>query len=202
MTSPEECVDPGSFGVDADGGIYPLPHLTWRKVATSGMATIRRTFALTGNQAQDLATLRCSWTNTAPIPQRVYALLTRGSTTVTTCPRNHVYIETFYGSASGAAPADPSAETWVGRTGNGAYRGVYNGVTLQANWQTRLGQRTFGLGASSVIAPGATIKYAVRLRYDGWQWETTAVFGGSAEMEMSIDTGATQIDIFALPEWA
>jgi hypothetical protein len=195
------CVDPGHFQV-VDGDLTPQPYMQWRHVATNSMAALQNTYSINGgNQAADLAQLQVQWTNPNPISMNVYALLTRGGCIVTNSPRNQVYIETYLGTAQGAAPADPTASTLIGRMGNGADLGSFNsGANVPyANVQTRQGERTIVVGSTIVLPSTQTYKVRVRLRFDGQNWETTAVPTSTAETELSINTGATRLDLYAYP---
>ena len=199
MTYP--CVDEDHFQV-VDGDLTPQPYMQWRHVATNSAASVQNTYDVNGgNQAADLFQLQVAWTNPDPVSHNVYGLLTRGGSIVTNNPRNRVYIETYMGAASGVAPADPTASTLVGRMGNGADLGTltFPDRTIFTNFQTRQGQRTSVLGNTVVLAPGESYKLRIRLRFDAAFWETLAVAPSEAETELSINTGATRLDLFAYP---
>lgn len=200
MTFP--CVDEDHFQV-IDGDLTPQPYMQWRHVATNQAAAIQNTYDVNGgNQAADLLQLQVAWTNSDPLPMNVYGLLTRGGSIITNNPRNQVYLETYFGAASGVAPADPTPSTLVGRFGNGADLGtvILPDRTVFTNFQTRQGERTSVLGNTVVLAPGESYKLRIRLRWDGQFWETLGVAPSEAESELSVNTGATRLDLYAYPD--
>lgn len=199
MTYP--CVDDEHFQV-VDGELTPQTYMQWRHVATNAAAALQNTYDVNGgNQAADLLQLQVSWTNDAPIPLQVYGLLTRGGTIITNNPRNRVYLETYYGAASGVAPADPTASTLIGRVGNGTNLGTLTSPdrTIFTNHQTRQAERTSILGNTVTLAVGESYKLRIRLRWDAEFWETLPVAPSEAEVELSVNTGATRLDLFAYP---
>lgn len=195
------CIDPDHFQV-VDGDLSPRGFMQWRHVATNQANGIIQNFDINGgNQAVDLLELQVAWTNDAPLTMNVYGLLTRGGSVITTGPRNRVYLDTYYGAASGAAPADPVANTLFGRFGQGSNFGTLTSPDRApfSNLQTRQGERTLLLGSTVVLAPGQQYKLRVRLRWDGEFWETLPINPSEAETELSINTGATRLDLFAYP---
>lgn len=196
------CIDSDHFEV-VDGALQPKAYMQWRHVATNSAAAVQNTYDINGgNQAADLFELQVSWTNTSPLPMNVYGLLTRGGSIITSAPRNRTYIETYYGAAQGAAPADPTASTLFGRFGVGADVGTNGGVTavVYANQQTRQGERTSVLGSTVVLPATHIYKLRIRLRFDGAFFETLPQVTNEAETELSINTGATRLDLYAYPD--
>lgn len=200
MTYP--CVDETHFQVDGDGALSPQPYMQWRHVATNSAASIFNVYDVDGgNQAADLLQLQVAWTNPDPLSMNVYGLLTRGGSIITNQPRNRVYLETYFGAANGVAPADPTASTLLNRFGSGGDFGTLTSPdrTLMTNHQTRQGERTMLLGSTVVLAPGEQYKLRIRLRWDAEFWETFPVYLGDTESELSINTGATRIDLYSYP---
>lgn len=200
MTLP--CLNNDHFEVDADGALRPKSYMQWRHVATNAAAAVQNTYDINGgNQAADLFQLQVSWVNSSPLAMEVYGLLTRGGSIITSAPRNRTYIETYWGAAQGAAPADPTASTLHGRFGVGADLGTNGGATavVYANHQTRQAERTSVLGSTITLPAGHTYKLRIRLRYDGAFFETLPQVTSEAETELSINTGATRLDLFAYP---
>jgi hypothetical protein len=199
MTYP--CVDEDHFEV-VDGALTPQPYMQWRHVATNeGQSVLAYYDVDGGSQAQDLYELQVSWTNPDPLSMNVYGLLTRGGSVVTTTARTRLYIETYFGAASGAAPADPTASTLHGRVGVGCDFGTLASNT-RSNYgvlQGRQAERTSLLGSTVVLAPTQQYKLRVRLRIDAAFWETLPIDGGDSESELSILTGETRLDLFAYP---
>lgn len=199
------CIDPDHFAVDSEGALSPQPYTQWRHVATNSANSIQKTYLTTGgNQAEDLVNFQVSWTNPDPLSMSVYAMVTRGGTTVKTGARTKAYLETYYGQASGLSPADPTASTLLGRTGSGIDGGTATvGSTTYARWATtevRQAEHTLLVGAFTTLATGRTLKTRIRLRWDAAFWETLPYnISGSSEAELSVMTGATRIDLYALP---
>lgn len=199
MTYP--CIDEDHFQI-VGGDLTPQPYMQWRHVATNQAASILAYYDPNGgNQAQDLFELQAAWTNTDPLSMSVYGLLTRGGSTVTTTARTRMYIETYYGQASGLAPADPTASTLHGRMGNGLDLGTV-GVGPNSNYgvvQTRQAERSSLIGTTVTLTTGQSYKLRVRLRVDAGFWETLTIDGGESEAELSVLTGITRLDLFAIP---
>lgn len=204
MTYP--CVDPDHFDVDADGGMTPNPVLQWRHVATNELGNFSEVYDVdAGNQAEDLGQFQVAWTNSDPaVSMVVYGILTRGGSTVITTARTRLYIETYYGQASGVAPADPVASTLHGRMGNGVdfqrARSPIDDTNVNFGLcQTRQAERSSLIGTTVTLAPGEQYKLRARLRVDANFWETLPPDGGDAETLLSVLTGETRLDLFALP---
>lgn len=202
MTYP--CIDSTHFDVNVDGELTPKSYLQWRHVATNSAAAIQNNYDVNGgNQAADLLQLQVAWTNTDPFTMKVYGMLTRGGTLVQNQPRNRVFIETYYGAASGVAPADPTPSTLVGRMGNGGDFGIVPSPDRSpfANHQTRQAERTSVLGNTVTLTTGQSYKLRIKLRFDGTFWETLPIYpsGSESEAELAINSGATRLDLFAYP---
>lgn len=197
------CIDPFHFTTDADGGLTPQPYMQWRHVATNSAASIQNVYDYNAGsgQAGDLLQLQVAWTNVEPLQMKVYGLLTRGGSILTNTGRNRVYIETYWGSALGTAPADPTASTLFGRFGQGSDLGEVGGRVAFSNFQVRQGERTNVLGSTVTVPSGDTYKLRIRLRFDGSNWESTqSIPGTDAESELSIITGATRLDLYSYPD--
>jgi hypothetical protein len=200
MTFP--CVDEEHFEVTDDGDLTPQWYMQWRHVATTSANGIQKTYNISGgDQSEDLVNFQVDWTNDTPIDVHAYVLLTRGGAIMTNNVRNVVYLETYYGQASGASPSDPTASTLFGRFGGGADLGTVTGPnrTIFTNHQLRQGERTLLVGSTDVLEPGESIKLRVRLRWAAHFWETLPIATGATEAELSISTGASRLDVFAYP---
>lgn len=197
------CVNTSQFQV-VDGDLTPQPYMQWKHVATNTAAAIQNSYVVNGgNQAADLFQLQVAWTNPYPIAMKVYGLLTRGGTIITSMPRNNVFIDTYYAVAQGVSPADPTPTTQIGRFGIGADMGAYTDTTPNtlpfSNIQTRQGERTRLIGDTITLNAGETYKVRIKLRFDGNTWETLNIKTGLSETELSINTGATRLDLYAYP---
>jgi len=199
------CVDPDHFVVDGSGALSPQPYLQWRHVATNAADSIQHSYVINGgNQAADLLSLQVAWTNPDPVPMSTYCILTRGGSTVKTAARTRAYIETYYGQASGVSPADPATSTLIGRTGSGVDGGTeVISSTTYTRWaatEVRQAEHSQLVGPFFTIPQGQTLKTKVRLRWDAAFWESGTYFvAGSSEAELSVMTGATRLDLYALP---
>lgn len=201
MTYP--CINELHFQVNPDGSITPQPYMQWRHVATNQAASIDRDYDPNGGsgQAEDLYTVRASWTNPDPVSHNVYAMCTRGGSRTAASCRNRPQLQQYFGSAQGVAPADPAASTLISAFGAGGDLGDNNGGGLIgfAPFENRDGERTTMVGSMVVLAPGETYKVALRLRSDSAFWETASYYQGDNETELSIRSGATRLDIYAIP---
>lgn len=198
MTYP--CVNETQFDM-TDGAISPKDFMQWRHVATNTAPSIGRSYPPTGPAINDaLHTVQAQWTNTSPLPQRVYALLTRSGSQVVLMMRSRAYIETGFGTAVGAAPADPATTTVHGRFGIGGTTATSGENAPYIVLETRMGERTTPIGAHTLVPAGQQFKARVALSFKSDNWENLPTFlGGNIELEAKITTGATQIDLFAYP---
>lgn len=203
MTAP--CVNDEHFETDEDGGLRPVGYLQWRHVATNSMGGFTESYTVDGgSQAEDLGELQVAWTNADPIDMLVYGVLTRAGTTVTTTARTRLYLETYVGAASGSAPADPTANTLIGRIGNGidlqlAAVPINNSIANFGLIQTRQAERSSLIGSTVTLTTGQEYKLRVRLRVDAGFWETLPPDGSAAETQLSVLTGETRLDLYAIP---
>jgi hypothetical protein len=200
MTYP--CVDPDHFEVDDGGALSPQHYMQWRHVATNSMQSFSTTLSVSGgSQPTNLGTFVVSWTNSDPIDMQVYGLLTRGGSVVTTTARTRMYLDTYYGLVVGTAPADPTASTQIGRMGNGVDFGLVNSNN-NSNYgvcQTRQAERSVLVGATQTVTPGQTMKISVNLQIAAGFWETLPIENGSSESELSVLSGESRLDLFAIP---
>lgn len=195
------CIDPDHFTVDGDGAIAPQPYTQWRHVATASANSFQASYNTNGgNQAADVVNFQVAYTNVDPLPMKVYAMLTRGGSTVKTGARTRAYIATYYGQANGVAPADPTPSTLFGRTGSGVDGGTQSGYSRWATMEVRQAEHSALLGPFVTLTTGQTLKTRVRLRWDADFWENLPyLIAGAAEAELSVMTGASRLDIYAIP---
>lgn len=200
MTYP--CINELHFQV-VDGALTPQPYMAWRHVATNQAASIDRNYDPNGGagQAEDLYTFVVSWTNTTPVSQNVYGMLTRGGTRTAASCRNRPQIQAYFGTALGVAPADPAASTLFSVFGHGADLGDNNGDGLIgfAPFENRAGERSCLIGSTVVVPNGSTYKISLRIRSDSAFWETASYYQGDNETELSIASGSSRLDLFSYP---
>ncbi|WP_228044540.1 DUF7172 family protein [Rhodococcus pyridinivorans] len=200
MTHP--CVDPDDFEMVDGTHLRPRDHMQWRHVAVNYANATVQSFPPNDGTAKDVAlhTVQAQWTNTTPRPQYAYALLTRAGGRMAFQSQSSAFIQISGGQSSGVSPADPSALTVISKFGIGYTRGAtaagdaYYGVI-----ETRMGDRTMILGDRVLLAPGETVKYRAALRFISNYWEYRPIHQGTTELEAEIDSGESQIDIFAYP---
>ena len=195
------CIDPDHFIVDGDGALAPQPYTQWRHVATNSAGSIQKSYNTNGgNQAEDLVNFQVAWTNPDPISMLTYALVTRGGLTVKTGARTRAFLAMYYGQATGVAPADPTASTLLGRSGSGVDGGTLSGYARWATTEVRQAEHSLIVGPFATLTTGQTLKTRIRLRWDADFWETLPyLIAGSGEAELSVNTGPTRLDLYAIP---
>ncbi|UQB71224.1 hypothetical protein KI427_16515 [Rhodococcus ruber] len=200
MTYP--CVDLDDFEMVDGTHLRPKDHMQWRHVALNYANGVIISFDPNDGVAKDVALheVQAQWTNTTPRDQYAYALLTRAGGRVVLQSQSSAYIQMSVGQTSGVSPADPSSLTAYSKFGVGYTRGVtaageaYYGVI-----ETRMGERTAVLGDRVLLAPGETVKFKAALRFVSTYWEYRDIYQGDVETEAEVDSGESQIDIYAYP---
>jgi hypothetical protein len=201
MTS---CFDPADFET-IDGALEPHEYLQWRHVATAFVAGSETSYPRSATGRNDLLhTVQAAWTNTTPIAQLVYGLVTRGGSMVVFGPRNRAGIAQWHGIGTGVAPADP-ATLFVSRHGGGVDTGTagINNYLDYAIYEDRQGPRTAFLGTATniVLPPGQQIKGRVDIRFVTDSWSGANVDGGNTEgvQTSTVVSGSTRVDLYAIP---
>lgn len=200
MTDP--CIDSGSFELVDGTHLRPKDHMQWRHVATNYTPATVLTFDINDGIAKDelLHSVQVQWTNTTPINQYAYALLTRAGSKVILQGNCSGYIQTKAGQTSGVSPADPSSLTAISRFGIGFERGK---TALDTAYyviaESRMAERTMLFGDRVLLTPGETVKFKAELRFVSHYWDYRTPQGGLSETESNLDTGASQLDVFAYP---
>lgn len=202
MSTP--CVDEGQFDV-TEGAVTPRGFMQWRHVATDTAPAVVRGYPPLGPAIYDtLTSVLTQWVNDSPIPQRAYALLTRGGSSVTLTARSRAFIQTEIGHVVSSAPVDP-ALTLESRFGVGFDRGVEAFTYPRyAVLEQRTGGGTTFLGDTKTVAPGEAFSAKATARFISENWETVVPWAGIAvngdvELEARAVLGEMQIDIFAYP---
>lgn len=197
MTEP--CIDPASFEV-VDGVVGPHSWLQWRHVA-SEIAAGALVDPLTDIAEVLIHDLQAEWTNTTPVPQHAYGLCTRGASQVIVSANRRFVVEQRRGWASGTAPATPTPNQETGRHGGGLNMGTAQSgaVSVFGIWERRQGTATTPIGPDVVLAPGQTLKIRVAVYVVRITWAPPFQSNYIPETEMLIDSGDTQLDIYAYP---
>lgn len=196
------CVNLDDFEMVDGTHLRPRDHMQWRHVALNYANGIIQSFPPNDGVNKDVAlhTVQAQWTNTTPRPQYAYALLTRAGGRMALQSQSMAYIQTSAGQSSGVAPADPSSLSVISKFGiGGAFGATAAGDAYYGVTEVRMGDRTMLLGNTVLLAPGETVKYRVALRFISEFWEHRAIYQGSNETEAEVDSGESQIDIFAYP---
>lgn len=196
------CVNTTHFQVIGGTDLEPQPYMQWRHVATNTLASNTYSYTPVGsNPSADLADLQVQWTNSSPISQVVYCMITRGATKVITQARAVAALQTSFGQTAGASPADPTMPgTVIGLFGNGGDSGAVGSNALYMITESRQAERTYPLGSVVTLPATQTVKFRIRLRWNAVAWESTGVDGGNtSETESTLVTGDTRLDIFAIP---
>jgi hypothetical protein len=195
MTEP--CIDPNSFDT-TEGVIGPHPWLQWRHVET-GIVAGNLVDPLTDTAEILVHDLTIGWTNTTQIPQHAYGMCSRGASQVITTANKRFVVEQRRGWASGVAPADPTPNMATSRHGGGMDRGTGTEGVVFGIWEHRQGNTTTPIGPDVILAAGETLKVRVVVYIVRLAWSGDPLPQYLPEIENLIDTGDTQLDIFAYP---
>lgn len=200
MTFP--CINEDEFEMVDGTHVRPLEHMQWRHVAVGLANDVTQTLVAADGVAKNILihTVQAQWTNTSPVTQNVYGLITRGGSRVVLMARSRAYIQINSGQVVGVAPADPATGTLLSKFGCGAYRGLEIGFAPRFMVvEHRIGERTGLIGDTNAVDPGETVKVRAEVRFISDNWESVAIFGGIGENEAGFTSGATQIDLYAYP---
>lgn len=194
------CINTQQFQMVGGTHLQPQDYMQWRHVATSLLDSNTYSYTAAGADPEaDLVQHQVQWTNTSPISQLVYCMITRGATRVVTQARSLAHLDTYFAVTQGAAPADPNPipGTLIGAFGNGSNIDVATGALFLIT-ETRTAEHTYPIGSTVTLPAGHTYKLRIRLRWATDFWETS-VEGGLSETESSLVTGATRLDLFSIP---
>lgn len=187
--------------------IAPQPWMQLRSVATVEAASVSRNYDPSDgvNKNDLIQTLEASWTNTSPVPQQVYGLVTKSGSQVTLQCRSRGYLST--GHAVHIGTGTPTFDlTEVSRFGVGSDLG--NGGLLNIGGAYAISE----LRQNSVTMPfmphitqwftvpaGETITGRVEVAFISENWEGTQIDGGDGDTESKVITGDIRLDLFAVP---
>lgn len=198
---------PDHFTVVDDTAIGPQPWMQLRPVATSTAPSVSKSYDPSGggNKDEPVHAVQTSWTNTTPINQWVYGMVTRDGASVTLQARSRGYLVMRHGYEINADGLN-IAMTEVSRHGTGIDIGKAG--VLAAG--TGFGVARFHMHSGTapfmphrtgmwLLEPGDTFHARVDLRFKTEYWETTVIDGGDEGSESGFISGDTQIDLYALP---
>lgn len=200
-------VNPDHFEIRPDGAIAPQPWMQWRQVDGIEAATKTGSYTVIGgiNKNDLLHKLQLQWTNHSPVAQHVYGLITRGGCRVSLQARSVAYLQVTSGFKLNAA-GDAGDLAIASRIGCGADMGRGGTLAIGTEFgiiEERMNSVTFPLAPERAgwvtVEPDDFITARVELRFISQQWETTSIDGGAAGSESSFTSGATRLDLFAVP---
>lgn len=206
MTDPFPCVDPDHFDVDDEGTIRPQPWMQWRSVGTISAPSKDASFGVSGGGNKNILihSLTLPYFNDTPLPQWVYGQITRGGARVTLQARSRGGLSLLSGYKQAIADAGPLKESSVVGIGADLGRAGTLGVgTMFAVAEQRQPSCTFPLAPERAgwhkLPPGATLTAKVELRFITAFYENTSINGGASGSESGYESGATRLDLFAIP---
>jgi hypothetical protein len=196
----------GHFQV-VDGAVKPQPWMQLRGVASEEVPSVSKSYATAGggNKNELLQTVQTHWTNTAPMSQWVYGVVTHEGSEVTLQARSRGYLAMWHGvdiSADGAG----IVMTDVSHAGGGADIGVAGLLGIG----TGFGAHSVRFNSHSIplmpqvtgwylVAPGERFNAKVQVRFVSDFWENTTIDGGDQSTESVILSGGVRLDLFAVP---
>lgn len=170
----------------------------------SPIALAAATVSAAGNKNELLHDVQVSWLNDSPINQWVYGKITRGGSRVTLQARSRGGLSLTSGFK--LAVGDAGALTQSSMLGCGADMGNAGSLATGTGFaviELRQNSVTIPLAPEragwTLVPPGATYTARAQLRFVSEFWENTVINGGDSGTESSYETGATRLDLFAVP---
>ena len=190
--------------------LAPQPWMQQRLVASGTAESVSKSYAPTDGEAKNdaLQALQVLWTNTTPIDQYVYGLMTKSGSQVTLQCRSRGYITTGHGARVDTGVQTPVI-TEVSRFGIGsdlgkggilATGGAFGISELRQNSVTMPFQPH--LTGWIHVPVGKTITARVEVKFVSEFWESSNIDGGDGDTESKVITGGIRLDLFALPVMA
>lgn len=203
MTTP--CIDGGYFEAP-DGELSPRRHWQWAHRATAQAGGATWTPANNPSPGTTLFTVQTVWTNTTPVPQQVYAVMTQGPARYVLDTLKHIVIRYQWGTSFGAAPADPTLteESRVrgypdfgtaNATPSGPVAGIY--VLLE----DRQPSNSVPIGDVVTLPPGQQMKARVQVSWftAAWGIDWYAAHWGDPVPHRVGKVGPVRLDLFSVP---
>lgn len=178
-----------------------------RQVASIEAASVSRSYDPTDGWAKNeqVQSIQTSWTNTSPIPQWVYGMVTKSGSQMTLQCRSRGYLATSHGYEIGG---DGSSITMfeVSRYGVGADVGKGGILAIGSAFSiAELRQHSTScplmphLPGWFAVDVGETIHAKVNVEFRSEFWENNSIDGGDADTESRFISGDIRLDLFALP---
>ncbi|MDE1675133.1 DUF7172 family protein [Nocardia gipuzkoensis] len=199
MTYP--CIDGAFFDV-TDGEISPKRHWQFqhRATASAGGAV----FTPANNSAgTTLFTVQVQWTNTTPISQNVYALMTHGPVRYSIDGLKHLVIRTQWGTSFGVSPADPTLteESRVrGLVDAGTGTAGSSTVAIYALLEDRQPTNSVPIGDLVTLPAGQTMKARAQVSWNTAAWGLDWYTGWGDPVPQRVGkVGPIRLDLFSTP---
>lgn len=187
--------------------VSPQPWMQLRMVASGFAESVSRSYDPSDGQARNdaLQSVQVEWTNTSPVDQWVYGLVTKSGSRVTLQCRSRGYVSMTH--AVDVGTGTPTLElTEVSRFGVGSDLG--NGGILNVGGAYAVSE----LRQHSVTMPlqphltqwlfvpsGETVTALVETSFVSTYWEGSMIDGGDGDTESTVVSGDVRVDLFALP---
>ena len=188
-----------------DDAIGPQPWMQMREVAAASSPSVAKSYDPGDGVAKNdpLQTITLDWTNTRPVHQLVYGLVTRGGQQVTLQTRSRGYIADYHGGLVGAGGIDMVLASRFGTGGDVGKGGILATSSAFSIAEVRGNSQSMYLLPASVgqwdVAPGATIHAKFESRFVSEFWENGNIDGGDTGTESKIISGETLLQFIATP---
>mgnify|MGYP000960661729 FL=1 len=204
MTTTEE----NHFQVTEETVVAPQPWMQMQHIGGAEADAKSRSYDPTSgfNKNEILQTLQVSWTNTSPVRQWVYGMVTRGGSRVTLQCRSRGYISTRHGMVKNNGETPTFTMIEVSRFGVGSDVGAGGILKIGGEYAiSELRQNTVTapfmphLTGWTLMEPGETIHAKVEVRFVSERWENSLVNGGDGNTESTVIAGELRLDLFSVP---
>ena len=199
--------EPNHFQVTEETVVAPQPWMQMQHVAGVHVEAKAKSFDPTSgfNKAETLQVLETSITNTAPVRQWVYGLVTRGGSRVTLTCRSRGYISTRHAMViTSETPAYNMIE--VSRFGCGSDVGAGGILKIGGEYAiNELRQNTVTMPFMPhqtkwfMLEPGETLHAKIDTRFISERWENSLINGGDGDTESTVVAGDLRLDLFSVP---
>ena len=190
-----------------DDQIGPQPWMQLRCVASEQAESVSKSYDVSDGWGKDDLALavQAEWTNTTPMTQYVYGLVTKSGSQVTLQCRSRGYLSTGHAIDVTSGTPSPSVievsrfgiGSDVGKGGILAIGGAYGISELRQNSTTTMLMPH--LTGWFPVEPGETFAGRVEVKFISEFWENTMIDGGDGDTESKFVTGDYRLDLFAIP---
>lgn len=194
-----DCFDTNQFeNID---GLNPYPWLQYRHVSSQSVPSYSLSYGpREGSKDILIHELDVTWTNSSPIPQYAYGLISRSPSVIVGTGRSSQTIQVIGGQTVGVAPPRPGRTMLDSIHGGGFDAGSALSLAMYSVWEDRARGGTLLFGETQVVNPGESWRGWASCRYVHAAADTSGIYGGNNETEMRFTSGATQIDVYAYPK--